>query len=211
MYKKWIITLILAATIGGISLTVWHGNQKNEHKIAEKNISTNSEPTESNNKNSDTSSTDTSNTESTSTTEQKETTTAHNQYLVKQALVGKGYDTLLVKYNDLDVDKAMAMPGTPQNLGHDGRRFYYFYTDSTFRSTSVGSYAGSAGGKWTVDDHNITLTMDAGAQRKIPYQIENNEVKFISWNLNYGGNKFTYNFIPDNSAKTYIEGKRIQN
>lgn len=212
MHKKWIIILILAVTIGGISLAVWHGNQKNEHKTAEKNILASSKSTEYDNKNSADSSTNTSNNQSTSTAEQKETTTAHNQELVKQTLVGKGYDVLLVKYNDVDVDKAMAMPGTPQNLVHDGTCFYYFDNDSTYRAkpTAAGNSVGSASGTWTVNDHNITLTMDAGAQRTIPYQIENNEVEFMSWDLNYNGNKLTYNFIPDSSAKAYIERKQIQ-
>lgn len=46
----------------------------------------------------------------------------------------------------MDVAKAMnTIPGTPQNLAHDGKVFFYFDTDSTFRHTTVGSYAGSLG------------------------------------------------------------------
>lgn len=74
--------------------------------------------------------------------------------MVNKALVGKGFDTVLFKYNDVDVDKAMdTIPGTPQNLAHDGKRFYYFNSDATFRSTSVGSYAGAAGGSWRLMKH----------------------------------------------------------
>lgn len=52
--------------------------------------------------------------------------------------------------------------------------------------------------------------MDGGAQFKIPYKIKDNTVLFPNWDEFLDGNKYTYRFILDNSAKSYIEGKSLQ-
>ncbi|MCS8587263.1 MULTISPECIES: hypothetical protein [Leuconostoc] len=144
------------------------------------------------------------------TDKQNETSSIDKKELVRQTLVGKGYDSILFLYNDIDVDKAMEQPGAPQNLAHDGKIFYYFYTDSTFKHTSVGKYASSDSGTCKIDNEDIILNMGGGITIEIPYEIKDNTVIFPNWNQYYDTNKYTYQFVPDISAKSYIEEKTIQ-
>lgn len=144
------------------------------------------------------------------TDKQNATSSIDKKELVRKTLVGKGYDSILFLYNDIDVDKAMDQPGAPQNLAHDGKTFYYFYTDSTFKHTSVGNYAGSDSGTWKINNEDIILNMGGGLTIEIPYEIKDNTVIFPNWNQYYNENKYTYQFIPDSSAKSYIEEKNIQ-
>ncbi|MBS9338016.1 hypothetical protein [Fructobacillus parabroussonetiae] len=188
-----IVILIGVIILGFLVIKEKHHNHLLKEEVKEQSEINKKEQSESQNKESTT--------EEQSESQNKESTTEDStvdkKELVKKALLNQLYIEKVTKYNDIDIEEAMRQSTSPKNLFHDEQSYYFDSDYHVIIKNLSNNLSGNEGG-WSVDDQNLTITIGGGGGVKvIPYVIQDNKVKFNSFQWKQYGTEgtFTSTFI----------------
>lgn len=134
--------------------------------------------------------------------------------LAHSYIIGKGFSIVPEFYDGENIDQAMTENKAPQNSVHDGVLYGYFKDADTARLTGLGAYVGSYSANYTVDNHNIFLTLNNSAvpTKVIPYTLNaDGTVLLKALNTNFDGHTLTSKVNFDDQAKAYVDQKQTQN
>ncbi|QVI33972.1 hypothetical protein KG086_09200 [Lacticaseibacillus chiayiensis] len=134
--------------------------------------------------------------------------------LAHSYIIGKGFSIVPELYDGENVNQAMTENKAPQNSVHDGVLYGYFKDANTVRLTGLGAYVGSYSANYTVDNHNIVLTLSNSAvpTKVIPYTLNaDGTVLLKSFSTDFDGHTLTNKVNFDDQAKAYVDQKQTQN
>ncbi|WP_424320440.1 hypothetical protein ACPD8N_06660 [Lacticaseibacillus chiayiensis] len=134
--------------------------------------------------------------------------------LAHSYIIGKGFSVVPELYDGENVNQAMAENKAPQNSVHDGALYGYFKDANSARLTGLGAHVGSYSANYTVDNHNIVLTLSNSAvpPKVIPYTLNaDGTVLLKNLNTNFDGHTLTSKVNFDDQARAYVDQKQTQN